>query len=186
MSFQKFGWVPTINTPIFMADTSDIFVDEFIYPLYKLGNIPGTQLPSVIDLQYAISHHMAFLGVTGSGKSFLASAIINKIKIDTKVVCIDFNKEFVSNLSPSPPNIIGDEQAQEISARIDWIKNELDEFANRRDKTQIATKQNEIKTILKTELENFLSDLSQNIAVFELPDVSNIAGILDYTKNGKL
>ena len=90
LSFQKYGWVPSINTPIFKADTSDIEVKSFKYPEYKLGTIPNTTLPSVINLAHAVSHHMALLGVTGSGKSFLAREIINLLKQDTKIICVDF------------------------------------------------------------------------------------------------
>lgn len=182
LSFQKFGWVPPINTPLFKADTSDIVIDDFSYPLYKLGNIPGTSLPSVVNLQDAISHHLALLGVTGAGKSFLARAIINEIKNDTKIICVDFNKEFVATLIPAPLNIIGDLQAQQVSERIDWINNELDKFANQQNKPLIATKQNEIKALLRTDIEGFINDTARNIAIFELPDVSNTTGILDYTK----
>lgn len=94
LSFQKFGWVPTINTSIFIADTSGICVPEFLYPEYKLGVIPNTTLPSVINLNEAVSHHMALLGVTGSGKSFLARKIIEQLKCDTKVMCVDFTGEW--------------------------------------------------------------------------------------------
>ena len=166
LSFQKFGWVPSINTPVFKTDASDIQVGTFTHPNYTLGKIPNTKLPSVIDLNDAISHHMALLGVTGSGKSFLAREIINQIKCDTKVICVDFNKEFVSTLTPAPTNIISDEKAKEISEKIDWINNELEKFGNQQDKTQIVTKQNEIKAILKTEIESFLNDKSCNIKVF--------------------
>lgn len=182
LSFQKFGWVPSINTPVFKADTSDIIVSNFRYPYYKLGVIPGTSLPSVVDLNDAISHHMALLGVTGSGKSFLAREIINQIKCDTKVICIDFNKEFISTLKPAPANIISDEKVIKISEKIDWINNELEKFSNQQDKIQIATKQAEIKSALKEEIESFLGEEDCNIKVFELPDVSNTTGILDYTK----
>lgn len=182
LSFQKFGWVPSINTTIFKADTSDITVGDFQYPLYKLGSIPGASLPSVVDLSEAVSHHMALLGVTGSGKSFLAHEIINQIKGDTKVICVDFNKEFISKLTPTPANIIGDTKANEISEKIDWINNELGKFDNQQNKTQIAAKQREIKSALKEEIETFLIDANCNIKVFELPDVSNTTGILDYTK----
>lgn len=94
LSFQKFGWVPTINTPIFIADTSDMEVQNYSYPDYKLGVIPGTTLPSVINLDDAVSHHMALLGVTGSGKSFLARKIIQQLKSDTKIICVDFTGEW--------------------------------------------------------------------------------------------
>jgi hypothetical protein len=99
LSFQKYGWVPSINTPIFKADTSDIKVKSFKYPEYKLGIIPNTSLPSVINLAHAVSHHMALLGVTGSGKSFLAREIINQLKQDTKVICIDFTGEWEKELN---------------------------------------------------------------------------------------
>ena len=49
--------------------------------------IPKTHLPSVINLNEAVSHHMALIGVTGSGKSFLAREIIKKLQKDTKVIC---------------------------------------------------------------------------------------------------
>ncbi|MDP2940570.1 MAG: ATP-binding protein [Candidatus Omnitrophota bacterium] len=181
-SFQKFGWVPSINTPVFKTDASDIRVRAFTYPNYKLGKIPNTELPSVVNLSEAVSHHMALVGVTGSGKSFLVREIINQIKVDTKVICVDFNKEFVSMLMPAPTNIISDTKAEEISEKIDWINNELEKFGNQQDKAQIARKQTEIKTALEEEIESFLNDATCSIKVFELPDVSNTTGILDYTK----
>ncbi|OWW25455.1 hypothetical protein B4Q04_07500 [Zobellia sp. OII3] len=98
LSFQKFGWVPSINTPIFKADTSNIEVDQYQYPDFELGTIPGTTLPSVINLHEAISHHTALIGVTGSGKSFLAREIIDQLKTDTKVICIDFTGEWKKKL----------------------------------------------------------------------------------------
>lgn len=182
LSFQKFGWVPAINTPIFRADTSDLLVQEFSYPEYKLGVIPNTTLPSVINLNEAVSHHMALLGVTGSGKSFLTRAIIKEIEKDTKIICVDFNKEFITTLNPPPSNIIDDTQAENVSERINWINNELGKFDNQQNKTMINAKQAEIKEILKREIQNFLDDVNCNIKVFELPDVTNTTGILDYTK----
>ncbi len=106
LSFQKFGWVPSINTPLFKADTTDVVVNNIIYPKYKLGIIPGTSLPSVIDLNEAVSHHMALLGVTGSGKSFLTKTIIEEILVDTKVICIDFTGEWRKKLDPAKHQII--------------------------------------------------------------------------------
>lgn len=106
LSFQKFGWVPSINTPIFKANTSDITVGNFQYPQYKLGIIPGTSLPSVMDLSEAVSHHMALLGITGSGKTYLAQKIIVELLRDTKVICIDFTGEWKKKLDPSRYQLI--------------------------------------------------------------------------------
>lgn len=94
-SFEKFGWIPEINTPIFLAETNDYQVKEITHPEFKLGNIPNTFLPSIINLEEAVSHHTALLGITGSGKSFLAREIINSLNdCGTKVICIDFTGEW--------------------------------------------------------------------------------------------
>jgi len=182
MCFEKYGWVPPINTPVYIADTNDLVNDSFEYPFYKLGNIPGTKLPAVINLHEAISHHIALIGITGAGKSFLAREMINAIKTDTKVICVDFNKEFITTLNPAPKNIISDVEATQIAARIEIINNELEKFGNQQDKKMISTKLAELKGILKSEIEKFIVDPNQEISVFELPDVSNTTGILDYTK----
>lgn len=112
LSFQKFGWVPAINTPLFKADTSDINVSSFSYPQYKLGIIPGTTLPSVINLSEAVSHHMALLGVTGSGKSFLTQKVIEELLQDTKVICIDFTGEWKKKLDTSKYQIISKDDVE--------------------------------------------------------------------------
>ncbi len=105
LSFNKFGWVPTINTAIFKANTTGEGVSAFNYPEYKLGTIPGTSLPSVVNLKDAISHHLALLGVTGSGKSFLAREIIKQLLLDTKVVCVDFTGEWQKELDGVIPTV---------------------------------------------------------------------------------
>ena len=119
LSFQKFGWVPSINTPLFKADTSDITVSNFEYPQYKLGIIPGTSLPSVVDLSEAVSHHMALLGVTGSGKSFLTQKIIEELLQDTKVICIDFTGEWKKKLDTSKYEIISKDDVGTYLAGVD-------------------------------------------------------------------
>lgn len=119
LSFQKFGWVPPINTPVFKADTSDIIVGNFQHPLYKLGVIPGTSLPSVIDLSEAVSHHMALLGVTGSGKTFLAQKMIEELLQDSKVICVDFTGEWKKRLSPSNYQIISKDDIAQYLASTD-------------------------------------------------------------------
>ena len=181
-SFQKFGWVPSINTPVFKTDASDIVMSDITYPNYEIGIIPSSNLAAIIDLSDAISHHTALLGVTGSGKSFLAREIINQIKCDTKVICVDFNKEFITTLIPAPSSIISADREADISEKIDWINNELEKFGNQQDKLRIESKQDEINSLLKTDIESFLDNPSSNISVFELPDVSNTTSILDYTK----
>lgn len=93
LNFDKFGWVADMYLPIFKVSNIEI-PNEFSYPEYKLGVIPKTNIPSVIDLHDAISHHIALIGVTGSGKSFLAREMIKELKQDTKIICVDFTGEY--------------------------------------------------------------------------------------------
>ena len=182
LSFQKYGWVPYMNTPVFLADTSDIKQPEVKYPNYKLGVIPNTTLPSLINLQEAVSHHIALLGVTGSGKSVLARDIINAIKLNTKVICVDFNKEFIREL-PSPPiSIISDDAVTNISNHIMCINKELVKFPNQQCQKTIENGRKEIMNSIKKEINEFLDANNDNIRVFELPDISNTTSILEYTK----
>lgn len=98
ISFNKFGWVPEINTPIFKADTSDIKTTASAYPEFAIGNVPNTSLPSIINLRDAVETHTALIGVTGSGKSHLARKIISELVVDTKVVIVDFTAEWSKKL----------------------------------------------------------------------------------------
>lgn len=93
LNFDKFGWVADMYSPIFKV-SSIKNLNEFSYPEYKLGIIPKTNIPSVINLHDAISHHIALIGVTGSGKSFLAREIIKELMQDTKIICVDFTGEY--------------------------------------------------------------------------------------------
>lgn len=142
LSFQKYGWVPSINTPIFKADTSDIEVKSFEYPEYKLGIIPNTTLPSVINLDHAVSHHMALLGVTGSGKSFLAREIIKELTKDTKIICVDFTGEWKREL-------------EKISLFVTVLnKDNIETFLNGTDKigiVELPTMSNTVEVISATE-----------------------------------
>jgi hypothetical protein len=183
LSFQKFGWVPSINTPIFKANTSQIKVEKYEYPNFKLGVIPNTFLPSIINLNEAVSHHMALLGVTGSGKSFLAREIITELNgNDTKVICIDFNNEFIKEMSPAPTSIISKEISTNIFKEIPLLNNELIGNYGKKDEEKIKQHKINIFNYFKEEIEKYLNSDHKEIKVFELPEISNSSSSLDYTR----
>ncbi len=94
LDFKKFGWVADMYSPVFKVINIEKSPNKFVYPEYKLGVIPKTNIPSVINLHDAISHHIALIGVTGSGKSFLARELIKELMQDTKIICVDFTGEY--------------------------------------------------------------------------------------------
>ena len=180
-SFDRYGWVPNMNSPVSKAET--IEVPECHPNEYQIGDIPGTNFPVFIDRETAVTHHLAILGVTGSGKSVFARNLVRQIADkDTKVICVDFTNEYGVKLADLiSGSLVQGADAEAMFDAIDTISNEMDEFANRRNKPLIAQKENELSDGFKTALRTFVS--SENKAVlFELPDVTNSAGILEYTK----
>lgn len=179
LSFVKFGWVPNINTPLFLANTADIKIDKYEYPMYRLGNIPNTTLPSVLNLKDAISHHLALLGVTGSGKTFLAREIINQLKKDTKIICVDFTGEYEVELKSLKPkklmkNIEGLVEVEKLLAEKEDIRN--------RDKSKVLEIKKKIFDKITIYIEEFMKDKVNNLGIFEIPDLSNSTFILEFTQ----
>lgn len=178
LSFQKFGWVPAINTPIFKADTSNIQVKEYTYPDFKLGTIPNTQLPSVINLHEAVSHHLALLGVTGSGKSFLAREVIKSLMTDTNVICIDFTGEYKKDLeSLNPSELI---KVDGLDALEENFAEKHRKALNRQPDEELKLKK-QIQGKLDEYVKHFIED-GNNLGLFELPALSNTSFIIEFTQ----
>lgn len=174
LSFEKFGWIPNINTPLFLANTDNFEVKKYNLPEYKLGIIPNTNLPSVINLDMAVSHHTALLGVTGSGKSFLALELIKNLIGDTNVICVDFTGEYKKMLNDlNPVNIINLEGMESVETK----------FVEKQSKSKAD--ELEIKRKIQVQLSDYVKDFVEgesNIGLFELPALSNTSFILEFTQ----
>jgi hypothetical protein len=185
LSFAKFGWVPPINTPVFLAKTDSEEIPTFTYPDYKLGVIPGTKLPSVIDLSDAVSHHTAILGVTGSGKSFITHEILKELKRDTKVICIDFTGEYKEKFEKDKTKfefILNDvTKLKAVEEKIAEL--ETERTIRNADKTKILTHKKAIQTKLDEYVKDFIEgEGKSNIGLFELPELSNTTFLLEFTQ----
>ena len=177
--FEYFGWVPTINTPIHVA--GNISAPQILDNEYKIGNIPNTNYPVILNKEIAVTHHMAILGVTGSGKSVFTRNLINQIADDqTRVIIVDLTGEYrQKDLSLKP--IIDVEKAKTISNEIETLAAEMAKFANNRNQTVITNCETNIKKEFFNAIKSFLEGEDQK-AVFELADITNNAGVLDYTR----
>lgn len=177
--FEQFGWVPTINTPVFTA--SSISDPTLLENEYQIGNIPSTNYPVIINKEFAVTHHTAILGVTGSGKSVFARNLINQIADEsTKVIIVDLTGEYKEK-DPLLKSIITDEDAKKINDNLELIAKEMAEFANKRNKDTIKNSENVVKTIFADSIKTFLESDDKKI-VFELSEITNNASVLDYTR----
>lgn len=107
--FKKFNWVPTMNTPVYLAGSS-IQTSPAKLPTWQmsLGTVPGSDIEVVCDINDMISHHTAILGVTGAGKTELAYMIIRRaMKNDgVKIVCVDTTEHYDRRLCDLNPLLI--------------------------------------------------------------------------------
>lgn len=181
LQFEPLGWVPTINSPVLLAGAIDeppLGEDEYV-----LGRIPGTNYPVTLNKSLAMSHHMAIIGVTGTGKSVFSRNLIRQFlhADDTKCICIDFTGEYAGKFQDlSPRSVISAAVAAQLFKKIDAVERAMaDNYGKDNDSTR-ATKKEISETVL-AELEAFLKG-DDRLAIFELPEVENTSGVLTYTR----
>ena len=180
-TFEKYGWVPEVNTPVYLAkniEQVDIEKNE-----YMVGNIPNTNFPVIINKEIAISHHLGIFGATGCGKSVFTRSLIRKIIEDgIKIICVDFTNEYIEKFSDLDPiNLIDSKEEIKVFTALDVISEEMEKFANQRDKLKIKTQSNGIDDLIKQNLKKFYEG-KDKMCILSLPDVSNTSGIVEYTK----
>jgi len=181
LRFEKHRWVPEINTPIFIAKD----IEDFKLPddSVKLGCIPGTNYPLIFDIKEAVTHHLAVLGVTGTGKSVFVRHLIRElIKNDTKVICVDFTNEYKTRFKEDEYiHIIEDDKEDKLFEAINKLSEELAKFKNMQDSNLIREKRNFLLDEFQKSIRSFIQS-EKFISLFELPDVENTTGILEYTR----
>ncbi|XOV69328.1 MAG: ATP-binding protein [Fluviicola sp.] len=183
MRFDKYGWVPNINTLVSIAQ--DLEVTEIEEGFLQIGSIPGTNFPVVLNKELALTHHTAVLGVTGTGKSVFSRNLIREYleEDDIKVICVDFTGEYRNKFQDlQPVQIISDENNEKLYKIFEWVSNELEKFGNQQDKKKLKEADERIATILNEGLTSFLESEDSRITIFELPDVVNTSGVLEYTR----
>jgi len=183
VKFEQFGWVPEINTPVYIA--ADIANAQILDGEFVIGNIPDTRFPVILNKELALTHHTAVLGVTGTGKSVFSRNLIREYLKDPsiKVLCIDFTGEYKGKFNDlNPYKIVSDENEELLYKTFDWVSIELDKFANQQNKERLKGADDLIKKILNDSLVAFLQKEDSNLCIFELPDVSNTTNILEYTR----
>jgi len=171
-TFEKYGWVPDINTPVLLAPKIEIYEPK--EGEQQIGTIPNTTYPILMNIAEAVNNHIAILGITGSGKSVFARDLIRKIvQENIKIICVDFTNEYKAKfdnlkliISDVPEEGQVESQADKIFKNIDWISAELEKFANQQNKPEIKNKQEAIQKEFFNSIQRFLTSESQKIFSF--------------------
>ena len=181
-TFERFGWVPPARTPVMRITelrSQPLAPDEI-----TIGRVPGTDFDVVLKTKDVVSHHLAILGVTGVGKSVFARELIRKcVADDLRIIVVDFTREWrdkVGGLNVS--TLISDDDAKPLWSAINEIAIESSKFPNQQDREHIKRLKNKLYDGFRKTLRDFLREPNQSIGVFDLPDVSNTEGVLEYTQ----
>lgn len=93
--FSSHSWVVPENAPVILNIGSDIVAKVEKPGLVDIGNVPNSNYPIKINVPDLVLYHSAILGVTGSGKSFLAYSLIEKCADEgIKVLCLDLTGDY--------------------------------------------------------------------------------------------
>jgi hypothetical protein len=180
--FEQFGWVPEINSPVYI--TSNIPEVNIEKGELQIGNIPNTNFPVIINKELALTHHTAVLGVTGTGKSVFSRNLIREHlkEENVKVICIDFTGEYKNKFNDlNPTDVISSVVAVKAFKEIDAIDMAISKNYGKDTDATIAQRK-VVATAMHEEISNFMQNPNAKISIFELPDVNNTSGILEYTR----
>ena len=184
--FVKHSWVPVMNTPVFWdpnklaTQTGAAQAGDFVY-----GTLPGTEVQVGGPLADAMDHHIAVLGVTGTGKTELAFDIIRHVlQSGVKVVAIDLTARYrdrVSDLEPTDLSI-STGLATELSQRL--FEAETGAYGAGKEKQALKGFADKLRDDVHKQLEVFLTsaDAKCRLGLITLDEVSNTKATLFITE----
>ena len=184
--FVKHSWVPVMNTPVFWdpkklaSQTGAAQAGDFVF-----GTLPGTQLQVGGPLVDAMDHHIAILGVTGTGKTELAFDVIrHMLGAGVKVVAIDLTARYrdrVSDLEPTDLSISA-ALATDLSQKL--FDAETGQYGAGAEKKALKTFADKLRGDVATHLETFLTstDAKCRMGLITLDEISNTKATLFITE----
>lgn len=184
--FVKHNWVPIMNTPVFWdpkklaAETGAAQAGDFVY-----GSLPGTEVQIGGPLIDAMDHHIAILGVTGTGKTELAFDIIrHMLGAGVKVIAIDLTARYrdrVSDLEPTDLSI-STALASELSQKL--FDAETGQYGAGTEKKALKGFADKLRGDVAKHLETFLTskDAECRMGLITLDEISNTKATLFITE----
>jgi uncharacterized protein len=182
--FVKYGWLPSMNTPVFVPRRTVTFdiaspkPDEF-----AIGTIPGSDVAVRASLFDLLEYHGAILGVTGTGKTELAFDLIRKaLELNVKVFCVDFTNEYSQRLSDQSPQPLGlDEKlAAELDQKLFAV--ETGTYGAPKEKEALKKFVDDIREPVRKAVDGFVSKGGPGLGIFELPEIMNTKATLRATE----
>jgi hypothetical protein len=182
--FIKYGWLPTMNSPVFMPkgpvkyDVTEPKPDEF-----KIGKVPGSEISIRAGFSDMLEFHSAIIGVTGTGKTEVALDVIRQaLTMNTKVFCVDFTGEYKARLSDCDPRPLSldAKNAEELDKKLFAV--DTGEYGAKKEKEALKVFVDSIREPVMKKVEEFLSSEGAGLGIFELPEITNTKATLRATE----
>jgi len=183
--FVRYGWLPVMNSPVFLPRTSTEIKLESTDSLgdFNLGFIPNSKIPVNARFSDMFEYHTAILGSTGTGKTELAFDIIRyATKQGFKIICVDFTGEYLPRLKDLDPKTLGldEKQARELQKKLFDV--ETGEYAAGKEKIALYEFVESIRPAIQGQVNEFLDQEGFVLGVFSLDEIANTKATLRATE----
>jgi hypothetical protein len=127
--FEPIDWVAPAGELVFVSEGDNL---DSTLPdgVVVVGHVPGSRFPVHVNISDSVTHNSALLGVTGSGKSYLAFHLIEAyLNADIKVLVLDLTRQHWQFLQGHAPVALA--SASDVTG---WLSGEsklaIHQFAN--------------------------------------------------------
>jgi hypothetical protein len=184
--FQKFSWLPTMNTPVFTVpkdfgkDLIEVKKSDFIY-----GTVPGTKIDVIGQFADMLEYHTAILGVTGSGKTELAFDLLRyALGQNTKVICIDLTARYKDRLSDQAPYDLSISSELSVKLGEKLYDVETGEYSAAKEKKALKEFADRLRAEIVSNLTSFLlsPDADKKLGIISLSEISNTRATIFITE----
>ncbi len=184
--FQKFAWLPGMNTPVFAAPEG--FGNGIVHISaadFKYGNVPGTSLSVAGGFADVMEYHTAIMGVTGSGKTELAFELLRyAIAHETKVICIDLTAKYEGRLVDLKPHNLSISAALSAELGLKLFAVETGTYGAPAEKKALQQYADKLRADVTQNLTAFLTSKEdeKRLGIITLNEISNTKATLFITE----
>ncbi|MBI9047938.1 MAG: DUF87 domain-containing protein [Anaerolineaceae bacterium] len=95
LRFEQFSWIPPAGNLVFLGNKDNELESDIPDDEVMVGKIPNSSFPVLANISELVTHNTAIIGVTGSGKSYLAFHLIESIiNNGIQVLILDLTREY--------------------------------------------------------------------------------------------
>jgi Helicase HerA, central domain len=128
-SFEPIDWVAPAGEPVFLSE-GEMIESALPEGVIVVGQVPSSKFPVHVHISDSVTHNTALLGVTGSGKSYLAFHLIEAyLNTGIKVLILDLTRQHWQFLQGHAPTALT--SPADVAA---WLNGEsrlaIHQFAN--------------------------------------------------------